>query len=667
MIEFTTALAAASIALGWSFWIGRALLRRGSLVRTEAARAGVLRHAILSLLGPSSRSLLVIAVLIAFVGFVALGIVRARTPADPAASSVALGGWTATALLAGTVGSIATAYLASWAALRSTSIRAARSANLVALLLAPSAFGAFVPVFFAFALLIALCIAAAFATGAAARPVDGQLAWNMAQLVVAFGAGTSLGALFYRLAGGWFYTSTVVRTGGSDDAKPQAALRGAVNFAAENAVDIVSTVSVGVAASLLQSAWFGLAHVAQLHSPAAVALFPIVAMGFGTAAAAVATMVVRTEEGESLLAGLGRGLAVATLLSFASLFGATHWLFDRLWPGPFVAAASGLGLAVVALVVGALTTNDAQGAVNGWSRGLAVGRGFQRAALLLFVGFACSFGGAHLPALTGLSESYDLGMAAAVVGFLMPAPFLLVGAGFDALLPTLQDRPHGTRTHRDRLTGASSAYMTTAALIVGLLAVAAYSKSAAVFRTGSGATSMLAADHLVGASAAAGAVLVLIVVGHLLATTAHVVRRVCESAETTSSAAETTELAYGAVRQAIASTLILLGMGAVAWLLVVLVAGIEDAVQRATTALSGLLVVMGSSFSAALGGVRPDPSRSRMSSVDGPGDSANNPARGAAVMIDRQGIPFGYVAGPALHALTRLLSAVVVALAPLVH
>ncbi len=667
MIEFGTAFAAASIALGWSFWTGRALLRRGSLARTEAARAGVLRHSILSLLGPSSRSLLVIVVLIAFVAFIALGIVRTRTPADPTGSSLAFGGWTAAALLAGAIASIATAHLASWAALRSASTRATRSTNLVAALLAPSAFGAFVPVFFAFALLITLCLAAASTIGAPARPVAGRVAWNMAQLVVAFGAGTSLGALFYRLAGGWFYTSTLVRTGGSDDGKPESTVRGAVTFGAENAVDVVGTVSVGLAAALVQSAGFGLAHAAQLHSPMAVALFPIVAMGFGIAAAAVATMVIRTEEGESLLLGLGRGLAVTTLLGFASLFGATHWLFDRLWSGPFAAAASGLGLAVVALVVGSLTANGSQVVVNGWSRGLAVGRGFQRAALLLLVGFACSFGGAHMPALVGLSDSYELGMAAAVVGFLMPAPFLLVSAGFNALLPALQSRLQGTRTHRGRITGASSAYMTTAALVVGLLAVAAYSKSATVFRTGCGATSMLAADHLVGPSAAAGAVLVLIVAGHLFATTARVVRRVCEAGETTSSTAETTDLARGAVRQAIASMLILLGIGAVAWLLVVLVAGPQDAAQRSTTALSGLLVVMGASFSAALGGGPPDPSRSRMSAVDAPGDSANNPTCGAAVVIDRLGIPFGYVAGPALHALTRLLSAIVVALAPLVH
>ncbi len=684
MIELGTALAASLGALGWAVWTGRALLRRGAVGRSRPARFGSVSASVQALLRPSFRALAAIAGLVAFVAFVAFGVVRPHSPADPTPTALSLGAWLAVAFLLGTVTSALAVHLATWSALRLVNAPAAQTApaTRVGLVASAASIGALLPASVSLLVILALCAAALALTGGlvAGGAATAVPAWSMARLVVALGAGAALGALFSKLAAGWLRASLPAAPPSPGSESARTALAEVVAFGAQHTVDLTSSWTLVGVSALLPAVSLASTHAASLHSPGSVALYPLVVLAFTLLSSAVSTMLIRGEEGEPALKALLRGLTVCGALCAGSLLGVAYWLFDTLWAGPFYAGLGGLGCAVATLLVGgSLGVDDAAARTSGMRKsGWLIGSGFERAAAQLVVAMLCVFGGAQLVAWGSMHQAGSFGAAAAVLGFLAPAPFVAVAGGFGSL-----DKLSADRTGRDteasptgvRVVAASRAYAASAALLAGMLALHGYSFLAAsyagVTRPADGG---VAPSSVIVVAAVSGLALVMLIAGRLFRTATAVTREGATSESDTSTSAasgvaETTRRASHAVRQGIASTLVICGLSAAGWLLVkgmTARAGAQATIES-TSAWLLVVVVLGAALSAALGGAASDPTPSRKSAVDGPPDSANNPFYGAAVVNDQLGIPFGYVAGPALHAIARLLPAVAVALAPLVH
>ncbi|TMA46309.1 MAG: sodium/proton-translocating pyrophosphatase, partial [Deltaproteobacteria bacterium] len=162
-------------------------------------------------------------------------------------------------------------------------------------------------------------------------------------LIVGYGFGASLVALFAQLGGG-IYTKAAdvgadlvgkVEAGiPEDDPRNPAVIADLVgdnvgDCAGRGADLFESTAAENIGAMILGAALASAAARANVHFAAGmlgVMLFPLVARAFGLVASIIGVMAVRTDEREDPMRALNRGYYITAVLALVGFAGATRWL-----------------------------------------------------------------------------------------------------------------------------------------------------------------------------------------------------------------------------------------------------------------------------------------------------------------------------------------------------
>lgn len=179
-------------------------------------------------------------------------------------------------------------------------------------------------------------------------------------LLVGHGLGAAFVAFLGQLSGGTFAKGADIgadlgaRDAGldDDDRENPAAV---ANLAGDCAGSLASSAMVSFAGASLEdsAAMLGLAlvyaHDAELKSPLAVLLLPLLSRAFGLLGTVFGSLVVRTDDREDPLSSLVRGLLVAALLQAVGLAGAIRWLLPT--RGTPVLGGAALGVAAAAFIV----------------------------------------------------------------------------------------------------------------------------------------------------------------------------------------------------------------------------------------------------------------------------------------------------------------------------
>ncbi len=142
-------------------------------------------------------------------------------------------------------------------------------------------------------------------------------------LIVGYGFGASLVALFAQLGGGIYTKAADVGADLVGDNVGDCAGRGADLFE--------STAAENIGAMILGAGLATAAAASGIHfnkGMLGVMLFPLVARAFGLVASIVGVMAVRTDENEDPMSALNRGYYIAAVLALVGFGVATHWLLN---------------------------------------------------------------------------------------------------------------------------------------------------------------------------------------------------------------------------------------------------------------------------------------------------------------------------------------------------
>jgi K(+)-stimulated pyrophosphate-energized sodium pump len=337
-----------------------------------------------------------------------------------------------------------------------------------------------------------------------------RLAPSIPLMIAGYALGSGFAALLAQLGGGVFAKAADV---GADLAARDAGLDedAAKNPAtiADLAGDIVggaagrasglfaSTVAENLGALLAGAALFR--DNPSIKSSLAVMLMPLVTRGFGVIATLFGVMVVRTDDREDPLSALARGLYVTATLHAVGFAGASKWLLGDHWLAFFFAGIVGVGTGVGLFHLSQYYTDAryrpvrevAETARAGPTlvvlQGLATGieSTVVPFVVVIFAGLA-SFA---LGAKTGLASGGLYGMAIATMGMLGTAGYVLTMDAFGPILDvasgvvemTVADaRPdvRGRATVLDAVGNTVKAftkcYAAGAAALAALLLVSAY-------------------------------------------------------------------------------------------------------------------------------------------------------------------------------------------------
>lgn len=394
--------------------------------------------------------------------FFAYGLLRRAGDADPV-PALELGVWLTVSFALGVSGSVLAGRVATWISLR-TGIRAAfgvrRSTDLAVQIALRG--GAVSGLFVTSASLLGLgglfTMVLAVKGGFGQDPAAAlRLAPKVPFMIAGYALGASFAALLAQIGGGTFAKAADLGADlggrelglGEDHRENPAAIADlagdVVGDAAGRAAGVFeSTVAESLGAMMLGAIVFRDDH--RLPSVLSLMLFPLVTRAFGVLAAMFGVMVVRTDDREDPRSALARGLYVTAVLHAVGFAGAAKWLLGGRWLHFFACGVIGVALGVALLAITQYYTEHRHRPVRDLAEAsragptlaveLGISTGIEAAVVQLLAVAVAAFGAFHIGARTGLSHGGLFGLAAATMGLLGPAAYLLA---MDALGPILDN------------------------------------------------------------------------------------------------------------------------------------------------------------------------------------------------------------------------------------
>lgn len=450
-----------------------------------------------------------------------------------------------------------------------------------------------------------------------------------------------------------------------------------------------------------------------LPSAIAVVLFPLVTCAFGLVAALFGVMVVRTDDREDAFNALVRGLYITALLHGVGVAGAAKWLLGTHWVALFACGGIGIGSALCLLHLTQYYTEQryrpvreiAEASRGGPAltalRGLTIG--LESSVMPILVIVASAFGAYVVGARTGLVFGGLFGVAVATMGLLGVAGYVLA---MDALGPIVdqaggivavtvgRERPdvRGRTLVLDAVgntaKAATKVYAAAAAALASLLLIAAYldeSRRRAGALAGQALAIRLDRPEVY-LGALVGILLVFWLAGRAIRNVLQVVRRVVDEVRRQATNPPpgfigdhepcVEMVSRAALRQMIGPAVISAAVP-IAVGLALRFARTEDNPLVAADSVAALIMagtvagVLGSLLLGNTGAAWDNAKKYIVTGahggrylVDETGARADNPTYGAAAVGDTVGDPLKDAAGPAIHALVKLLPAVTLVFLP---
>ncbi|MBI4478723.1 MAG: sodium-translocating pyrophosphatase [Acidobacteria bacterium] len=482
------------LGLLFAVYLMRDVLRRdtGSAAMREISDA--IKQGAEAFLRRQNRTIVYIAVALAALIYILYAFVRTPTANDPA-SPGQLALWTTLSFILGAACSVAAGYMGMWVAIRSnirTAVAATKNMNSA---LQTALRGGAVSGFFVVAMSL-LGVAGLFALIRALGVTNDVT--HIPLLIVGYGFGASLVALFAQLGGG-IYTKAAdvgadlvgkVEAGiPEDDPRNPAVIADLVgdnvgDCAGRGADLFESTAAENIGAMILAAALYrGNQELFQGQGLTllGVLLFPLVARAFGIIASAVGIMCVRASETEDPMHALNRGYYITSFLAIVGFFIASRWLL-----GPehyfnfFLCGVIGVLMSIAFVFITQYYTEyryrpvqsiaeaSQTGPATNIIAGVAVGMestGFPILTIAIAI-----IGSYFLGQASGLEGAGLFGTAVATMGMLGPCAFILAMDTFGPItdnaggIVEMSQQPEEIRRKTDRLDAVGN---TTKALTKG--------------------------------------------------------------------------------------------------------------------------------------------------------------------------------------------------------
>lgn len=441
-----------------------------------------------------NRTIAYIALAIAALIYILYAFVRASTEHDPTGpGELAL--WTTLSFVLGAACSMAAGYMGMWVAIRSNVRTAAEAMKGMNGALQTALRGGAVSGLFIVAMSL-LGVGGLFAIVHALEVTTD--ATKIPLLIVGYGFGASLVALFAQLGGG-IYTKAAdvgadlvgkVEAGiPEDDPRNPAVIADLVgdnvgDCAGRGADLFESTAAENIGAMILAAALYRAnesVFIMQDLSLYGVILFPLVARAFGIIASIIGIMVVKTDDKEDPMKALNRGYYVAASLAMVGFFIAARWLLGAEYYFNFFLCGIVGVLTSIAFVyltqyyteyryrpVKLIAESSQTGPATNIITGLAVG--MESTGYPVLVVGAAIIAAYFLGETSGLAAAGLFGTAVATMGMLGTAAYILAMDTFGPITDNaggiieMSQQPEEIRKKTDRLDAVGN---TTKALTKG--------------------------------------------------------------------------------------------------------------------------------------------------------------------------------------------------------
>jgi len=306
-------------------------------------------------------------------------------------------------------------------------------------------------------------------------------------LIVGYGFGASLVALFAQLGGG-IYTKAadvgadlvgkIEKNIPEDDPRNPAVIADLVgdnvgDCAGRGADLFESTAAENIGAMILGAALFPVFGIKGV-------LFPLVVRALGLVASIIGTFSVKSKENEEPMKALSRGYSVASVLGAAAFYGATRLMLGEHWPWFFGAGLVGVATSVafvyftqyytearyrpVKNIADSSQTGHATNIIYGFSVGL------ESTAVTVLAISAALLASYKLGQMSGIPGGGLYGTAIATMGMLSTAAYILAMDTFGPIVDNaggiveMSGAPESIRQNTDKLDSAGN---TTKALTKG--------------------------------------------------------------------------------------------------------------------------------------------------------------------------------------------------------
>ncbi|APR79424.1 Pyrophosphate-energized proton pump [Minicystis rosea] len=672
--------------------------------------------------------------------FLAYGLLRRAGDSDPV-PALELGVWLTISFAIGVSGSVLAGRVATWISLR-TSLRAAfgvRRSTDRAVQIALRG-GAVSGLFVTSASLLGLgglfTMVLAYKGGFGRDPAAAlRLAPKVPFMIAGYALGASFASLLAQIGGGAFAKAADLGADlvakelglGEDERENPAVIADlagdVVGDGAGRAAGVFeSTVAESLGAMILGAIVFR--DDPRQESVLSLMLFPLVTRAFGVLAAMFGVMVVRTDDREDPRSALSRGLYVTAVLHAVGFAGAAKWLLGAEWVQFLACGAIGVIVGVGFLAMAQYYTEHRYRPVRELaeaSRGgptisvlLGIATGIEGAIVPLLAVVAAAAAAFHIGAGTGLAHGGLFGLAAATMGMLGPAAYLLAMDGFGPIVDNAagivemtvgRERPDvrgrtvvldavgNTVKSLTKIWAAGAAALASLLLVVGFLDEIGHRAAGLGLVKASPHASIAASAPVlrldrpeVFAAAIIGVLLVLWVAGRCLVSVARAARRVMDEArrqlkDRPSGYVPDHEACLEMVSRAALRHMIPPAVAAAAVPIAVGVAlrfaRAEDNPLVAADAVAALVMagtmagVLGSLLLGNAGGAWDNAKKYIATGahggrhlVDESGARVDNPTYGAALVGDTVGDPLKDLAGPAMHVLVKMLPVVTIVFLP---
>jgi len=480
-------LGIAVLSLIFAVFLARHVMAKG--VGTQAMQdiSNAIREGAEAFLSRQNRTIIGIAILVAVVIFVLYAYVRTPNPTDPV-PPVMMAFWTTLSFVFGAACSVVAGYIGMWVSIRSNirTAAAARSSLNEALQIALR--GGAVSGLFVVAMSL-LGVGGLYA-------VLSHLGYEPQKIpfiIVGYGFGASLVALFAQLGGG-IYTKAAdvgadlvgkVEAGiPEDDPRNPAVIADLVgdnvgDCAGRGADLFESTAAENIGAMILGVGLFPYFGIKGI-------MFPLVARAFGLIASIVGIMLVKTrDEAEDPMSALNRGYYIASSLAAAGFLLASYWLLwteraPNAWWYFFLCGVVGIATAQAFVYitqyyteyryrpVKTIAEQSQTGPATNIIAGVAIG--FECTALPTIVISVAIMASFYLGKASGVEHAGLFGTAVATMGMLGTAAYILAMDTFGPItdnaggIVEMSQQPEDIRKKTDRLDAVGN---TTKALTKG--------------------------------------------------------------------------------------------------------------------------------------------------------------------------------------------------------
>jgi len=514
MNELGLILAISLLGLAFAGYLIKWVLARDTGTPAMREVSDAIKSGAEAFLRRQNRTIGTIAAGVACLIFIGYAFVRQHAEHDPTNTALELAGWTTLSFVFGAACSVAAGYVGMWVSIRANVRAAAGARTSVNEALRIALRGGAVSGLFVVAMSL-LGVAGLFAIVYAVKgglsgnaQATTEMASKIPLMIVGYGFGASLVALFAQVGGG-IYTKAAdvgadlvgkVEAGiPEDDPRNPAVIADLVgdnvgDCAGRGADLFESTAAENIGAMILAAALYKDNATSLGPNILGVMLFPLIARAFGIIASIVGVMVVKTDGKEDPMHALNRGYYATAILAAAGFGGASYWLLGKdYWQYFFACGLVGIATSLAFVFITQYYTEyrfqpvkdianaSVAGPATNIIQGVAVG--LECVWMPSLVMGAAIIGSYELGKASGLADAGLFGTAVATMGMLGPAGYVLAmdtfgpitdNAGGIVEMTVGQDQPE-VREKTDKLDSVGN---TTKALTkgyaVGSAALAAF-------------------------------------------------------------------------------------------------------------------------------------------------------------------------------------------------